>query len=274
MQRWTTWSVALVLMLFCAVAAADEPTSGEPLGKLVGAAGGHEAFAGYGLLHIVLDEEETTAEGETHTKTYTAVVNTADPDQARLEMDSEIVMARTGTEAWATIRGQLDERRQTPMMVRGTINQKIFPILAPFSLASSEVELGATETTTWQGDDVQRVEVVLPSGFFASPVMNTTWYALVEPATHQIRALEYQPPRQFREAGAEGVRYIIQRREDLGGFTLPTRLFLEGLDPLGRPNGHTRTVTVTYSRDTRVPMQLFVNPEKLEAFESGDVPEF
>ncbi len=240
--------------------------------RALDACGGETAFSRLGLVRVTIDEREITADGKEHTNHAVAVVNADGLEESRLELGKRIVMARTSQDAWATIGGKLDRRPLTPTMVRGTLNMRLFPVLMPFTLHMPGVRVDAVDEATWEGQPVWRVRVAFPAKFFASPVMNVPWTVVISRKSGEVLAAEFMPTRDFIKAGAEGVRYRYLRWSKVDEARLATSIVLEGLAPSGTATGHTKSVKVTYQPHVTPDPALFMNPEKLEAFESGDVP--
>ncbi len=234
------------------------------------AAGGLDAFRELGVLEISIADEETRANGTVRTNQATAYVDARTLANFRLELPGDIVLARNGETSWATREGTIDDRPQTPRMAAGTLNQRIFPLLMPFTLAMEGVVLSDPRETTFEGEPVWRVAVNFPDGFFVAPSMSTTWFLHVRRSDFEIRSLEFMPPVEIRQVRSEGVRYRYLKRMTLGAsIQLPVQLLLDGIDLNGAPTGHVR---VTRERITvRGPFEpaLFLDPVRLEVIEEG-----
>jgi len=270
-RRSITFAVMAALSMAGPLGAA---TPKQVLEKAISAAGGREALARLGIVRITITEDEVTDRGEESRTTVTAVVDMARPNRMRLEMPAHrVVMARDGGEAWATVNGRLDKRPFTRKMVIGTLHNKLFPILLPFTLDDPGIELVKTTDVRWSDTDVSMVVVRFTDGFFASPVMNTPWDVLFDRKTSEVVAAEYVPSQEYLKIGAEPARYRFLRLVRIDGVRLPQTIVLEGLDHQGGATGHTRTVKITWEPHQPPNPGLFMNPERLEAIESGDVPE-
>ncbi len=261
---------AMMVLAAASPAGAVQPQAA--VKRALDACGGRTAFSRLGLVRVTIDEREITADGKEHANHVVAVVNADGLEEARLELGTRVVMARTSQDAWATIGGRLDRRPLTPTMVRGTLNMRLFPVLMPFSLRLPGVQVDSVEEATWEGNPVWRVGLRFPKKFFASPVMDVPWTVVISRASGEVLAAEFAPTREFIKAGAEGVRYRYLRWSKVDGVRLATSIVLEGLAPSGNATGHTKSVKVRYEPHVAPDPALFMNPEKLEAFESGDVP--
>ncbi len=234
------------------------------------AAGGLEAFRGLGVIELSISDEETRANGTVRTNQATAFVDARTLTNLRLDLPGDIVVARNGETSWASREGKVDDRPQTPMMAAGTLNQRLFPLLMPFSLAMDGVRLSDPRETTFEGDQVWRVAVNFPEGFFVAPSMSTTWFLHIRRSDFEIVSLEFLPPPEIQQVRSEGVRYRFLKRTTLGASVqLPVQLMLDGIDLNGAPTGHVR---VTRERITvRGPFEpaLFLHPLRLKSIEDG-----
>jgi hypothetical protein len=232
------------------------------------AAGGLEAFQQLGVLELAISEEETASDGTVRTKQLTAYVDARTLTNMRLELPGDVVVARNGSTSWATMGGQVDDRPQTPRMAVGTLNQRLFPLLLPFTLAMEDVELSEPRETTFEGEPVWRVAVTFPDGFFVAPSMSTTWHAHIRRSDFTLISAEFLPPPEVRQVRGEGVRYRFLKHITIGASVkLPVQVLLDGIDLNGAPTGHVR---VTRERITvRGPFEpaLFVHPIRLQAIE-------
>ena len=262
--------VFLLTLLIPFTAVAVPPDAETLRSKIFEAAGGLEAFRELGVLEIAIADEETRADGTVRTNNTTAYVDTRTLTNLRLELAGDIVVARNGETSWATREEQLDDRPQTPKMAFGTLNQKLFPLLMPFTLAMDGVELSDPRETTFEGEPIWRIAVDFPEGFFVAPSMSTTWYLHVRRSDYQVLSVEFLPPPDVRQVRSEGVRYRYLKRAPLGASVqLPIQLLLDGIDLNGAPTGHVR---VTRERITlRGPFEpaLFVHPTRLKQIEDG-----
>lgn len=270
MRILRTAAAAIVVLAAAFPTGAAQPRTA--VKRALDACGGETAFSRLGLVRVTIDEREITADGKEHANHVVAVVNADGLEEARLELGTKIVMARTSQDAWATIGGKLDKRPLTPTMVRGTVNMRLFPVLMPFALHMPGVRVEGVDEATWEETPVWRVRLAFPAKFFASPVMNVPWTVVISRSSGEVLAAEFMPTREFIKAGAEGVRYRFLRWSKVGEARLATSIVLEGLAPSGAATGHTKSVKVRYEPHVAPDPALFMNPEKLEAFESGDVP--
>lgn len=221
-------------------------------------------------LKMAINEEETTAKGDRVVKRhYDAIVRFPELLPARLEMENDAVLVNLGADAWAKIKGKLDERRQTPMMLRGKQHQIFFPLLLPWSLKDSGILPISVEKVTFEKAPAIALKVRFERPYFVSPVMTTDWTILFEPETLKPIAAQYTPPPKFLELMQESVRYRYLRWESVGGFQLPSVVLAEGFhekeDVL---TGHLKTTKVTHSLIRNPDPMLFANPKVLEKLDS------
>lgn len=258
------------LLIGITPALADPPDVDVIRDGIFAAAGGLEAFRQLGVLELAISDEETRADGSMRTSQATAYVDARTLDNLRMELPGDIVVARNGEDAWSTREGKVDDRPQTPRMAAGTLNQRIFPLLMPFTLAMDGITLSDPRETTFEGEPVWRIAVNFPEGFFVAPSMSTTWFLHVRRSDHEVISVEFLPPPEIRQVRSEGVRYRYLKSATLGAsIRLPVQLLLDGIDINGAPTGHVR---VTRERITvRGPFEpaLFLHPVRLDAIEDG-----
>jgi len=268
-------AIALVLYiaLLSTVSAGAETTAADIVGRMVRAAGGTEAFQGLGVLQIEVAEEETRTDGTALAKTYTAYVDTTNLTNLRLELGSNVVLACHSGVGWATVAGKIDSRPLAPRMASGTLRQRLFPLLLPFSLQMDGVRLGKATEDEFEGEPVWRLEVTFDESFFASPIMITTWELLVRRSDHALLAAEFLPPTKFREAQKEGVRYRPLTHDKVDGVMLSKQLMVTGLDLNGIENAHVRIVKMEPRSRGPYEPTLFLDPAILERLEES-VPGF
>ncbi len=236
------------------------------------AAGGANALAGLGILKAHIHNEETTAKGEQHVTDMTAWVNGADLEQLRLQYTPRILLVDNGIKAWAMIDGQLDTRRQTPLMARTTLHDRLFPLLLPFSLGIEGVRVTSVTGATWEGEPVWKLTVEFPPNYFTTPIFNTPWELLVRRSDGRLLVAQLFAPEEYLKVGAEGVRYRFLRWEKVGPARLASDLLVVGIDQNGAESGHVRTVKVRWESLGMPSEPLFMHPEDLEAMEEGDLP--
>lgn len=259
---------AIAICPLHAGAAAPEPAA--LLQGMLEAAGGMEAFQQLGVLEFTVTSEETTSGGQQRNRVWTAYVDAATLANMRLELPGEIVIARNGDTAWATQQGVLDERPQTPKMAQATLNQRLFPLLLPFTLAMDGVRLGDVFETSFEGVPAWRVAVTFPRNFFITPSMETSWYLHVRQDDGSLIAAEFMPPEDIRQVAAEGVRYRALKHATLGsGVQVPVQLLLDGIDAYGSPNGHVRVTKLQVRVRGPFDPTLFLHPDRLAAIEGS-----
>ncbi|HOC43304.1 MAG TPA: hypothetical protein PKJ99_09875 [Thermoanaerobaculales bacterium] len=260
--------IVLAALLVPAVAPAGPPEAAALLDGMLQAAGGIEAFRDLGVLEIALTEEETTADGTPHSRRATAYLDARTLSSLRLELPGDVVVARHGGNGWSTRAGAPDERPQASRMAVGTLNQRLFPLLLPFTATMEGVRLGAVNETSFEGVPAWRVAVSFPEGFFIAPSMSTTWYLHIRKDSGALLAAEFLPPPSVREVRSEGIRYRVLKHGAIGaGTQLPVQVLLDGIDLNGSPTGHVRITKMQVTVRGPFDPSLFLHPLELQALE-------
>lgn len=252
---------------------AETMYGGDVLERMIAAAGGREAMSQLGFLQSVVREEETMANGEQKARAVTTLVRTDGLSGMHLQLGPDLGLYCNPESAWAMVNGEVDDRPQTPNMARGTINMRVVPTLAPFSLELPGVQPLKPEEAVWEDQKVWKLPVLFAKNFFAVPVLVATWTFYVRQSDGQLLAMEVYPPEQFREGVEEGLRYRLSRFIDVGGVSLPSRILVEGLDYDGVENGHFMIVDVEHRVLKGIDPILFVDPAKIEALDESDFPD-
>jgi hypothetical protein len=155
-------------------------------------------------------------------------------------------------------------------MVRGTLNQRLFPLLLPYSLAMDGIRLSNPQQSNFDGEPAWRVAVDFPPGFFVAPSMKTTWYLYVRKADFMMLGVEFIPPPAVRTIRSEGIRYRPLKWVSLGsGVQLPAQILLDGIDMYGAPTGHVRVTNLAITVRGGYDPTLFINPDRLQQIEDG-----
>lgn len=267
----TARAILIAALLTAPVAALAAPPSADSLlGDMLDAAGGRKAFQELGVLEIALTEEETAADGSQRNRQSTAYIDARTFDNLRLDLPGEIVVARNGSTAWATRSGAIDDRPQTEKMALATLNQRLFPLLLPFSLTMNGVHLGEVRETTFEGEPAWLMAVTFSDDFFVTPSMATTWYVQVRKSDGSLLTAEFFPPPGVRNVRSEGIRYRVLKRTTIGaGSQLPVQVLLDGIDVNGAPTGHVRVTKLQIRVRGPFDPSLFMHPVQLEAIEEG-----
>jgi hypothetical protein len=269
-MKFTAALCTVCILIAPAVTTAGPPDVETIRDGAIKAAGGFDAFKELGILHIVISDQETTIEGRQRNNQSTAYVDAHALTNLRLEMSGNVVLVRTGGDYWATREGQLEDRPQTSRMVRGTLNQRLFPLLLPFTLAMDEVTLSNPQQSNFEGEPAWRVAVDFPKNFFIAPSMNTTWYLYVRKADFTMLGVEFIPPPEVRAVRSEGIRYRPLKWVSLGsGAQLPAQVLLDGIDIHGAPTGHVRVTNLGITVQGGYDPTLFIDPDRLQQIEDG-----
>lgn len=244
--------------------AAEPPTAEDLVHRVVAAAGGQKAFEALGVLEMKIHQEETTSEGNTATVDVTAYADSGRLANLRLELPNGVVVAANAGGGWASTKGKVDDRPQAPRLAAGTVRQKVFPLLLPFSLAMDGIIFGDVHEGEFDGAPVWYVTLTFPNMFFSSPLMSAPWYLTIRKSDDALLAAQYLPPPQFREVKPEGIRYRFLKTRKLGGVTLPQQVLLEGIDTNYRATNHFQVAKLSTTVRGPYDPTLFVSPDRLE----------
>jgi hypothetical protein len=266
-------ALTLPAAILFAAGAGAETSATELIQQVIRAAGGTESFRAIGVLQINADEQETLTEGTTNTSSFVAYVDTSNLSNMRMEFGKDVVLACQNGRGWATVGGTLDSRPLAPRMAAGTLRQRLFPLLLPFSLQMEGIRPGEVTGDELGDEPVWLLKLDFTDDFFASPIMTSTWELIVRRSDHAILAAQFQPPREFRQAQTEGVRYRALSHTELAGTELPEKLVVSGLEANGFENSHVRIVGLEWSSRGPSEPALFVHPETLKKLEEN-VPGF
>ena len=251
-------------------AAADEvPDANEIIERTIAAAGG-KAFTDIGVLKLEVSQEETRKDGTRTTMTYTVYVDTGNLENQRLEMPNELVIAHHGAGGWSTTAGILDDRPQTKVRSKRSLNQTLFPLLLPYSLKMEGVRADQVLDTTLEGRKVWAVSLPFTKGFFNSPVLTTTWLMVVAQDDYSLLSLDFVPPPQYQGISAEGIRYRVLTHHDVQGAQIPEQLLLAAISPNGQESGHVRVTKIKSSVHGSWDPTLFLSPQELDFLEQDD----
>jgi hypothetical protein len=263
--------LAAIVIGIAVPAAAETPDAETIVERAVAAADPGDSLAHHDLIRAAIREEETPSGGATEIKEFTVLVHGGRLQNARLELSKDVSLVLHGGEGWATVRGELDNRPTAPRMAAGTVRQKIFPLLFPFSLQLDGVRLDEVSPATFDNREAWAVEISFAPEFFAAPSMLTTWTIFFDRELHRVLGAEFYPPEEVRSPESEGVRYRILSWKTVDDIDLPGHVLLEGLDFNGIENGHFRVTKIEYSDGGPFDPSLFVHPETLERLDAGDV---
>lgn len=243
MKRWLVLGYVLSLGLAAAAGAQDPPEPGEVVERMIEASGGEDAFRQLGLLKLDVTEEETRMDGSQESRAYQIFVDTSDLARQRRD-DPAFTIAMNEATAWAIVGGTLDERKQTPYRVRTTLNQSTFILLLPFSLEMEGVWPKEIEETVWEGREAWHLKLPFAKGFFATPVMTTTWDLYVAKDDYSILALSFVPPVELQKVEVTGIRYRIVKHADVDDVKIPSQIVSIGTNVEGTESGAFRVTTI------------------------------
>jgi hypothetical protein len=250
------------------VAAQEMPDASEILDKMIAAAGG-EAFANLGILELEVAVEETRNDGTRSIRNFKAMVDTSNLASMRIELPDDAVVVTGPSGGWSTTANVLDDRPQVPKMARLRINQSLFPLLLPHSLRMEGVWLKDVYETTLNGRDVWVISIPFSKGFFANPVMETTWILVVAKDDYSIVSLEFAPAPEFADVAPVGVRYRILKQKELEGAKVAEQVLAIGINSQYQESGANRITKIVPKVRPWDPT-LFLSPKQLEALEEED----
>jgi hypothetical protein len=261
--------LSLILIVPTVSIASDAvPDAQTLIEKMIEAAGGG-AFHRLGVIEIRALEEETSGGKRTKFR-YAGFLDTTNQimGNLRVEIDNGVVLGCNRNLCWATRNGVVDERPQAPRLAGGSIRQRLFPLLLPFSLKMDGVVPESTVRVGYfEGEEVYQLALNFKAMFFAAPIMSATWHLVVRRDDFELISAEFLPPEEYRGVQKEGVRYRYLQRTELEGIKLPTRVLLDGIDLTRTPNGHVRVVTLEPTVRGPAEPALFVDPQELEEIE-------
>jgi hypothetical protein len=268
MNRHALKIFLLVLLAAPVIAFAETLEPGEIVDRMIAASGG-EAFSKIGILKLEVEEEETRNDGSATKRSYTAYIDTAHLENQRIEYPGDVVVAHHGGGGWSTTLGVMDDRPQTSSMAEKTLKQTLFPLLLPYSLKMEGVWVKEVQETTLNGRKVWALALPFAKGFFASPVMTTTWLMVVAQDDYSILAYEFIPPVQYQDVSPVGIRYRFLKQQEVGGAELAEQLLLIGINHAGMESGANRVTRIKASAQPW-DATLFLSPAQVEALEEDD----
>jgi hypothetical protein len=251
-----------------AIAAEEVPDPKDILERMIAAAEG-EAFAKLGILELEVSEQETRNDGTQSVSSYTVLIDTANLNNMRMELPGEVVVAKNQGGGWSTIANVLDDRPQTPVLAKRSINQAVFPLLLPHSLQMDGVWLKEVREATVEGRDVWVVSLPFSKSFFVNPVMETTWILVVAKDDYSIVSLEFAPSAQFRDVSPVGVRYRILKQKELEGAKVVEQILAIGINWQYQESGANRVTRIS-PKVRPWDATLFLSPAQLEALEEEE----
>jgi len=245
--------LGVIVALACVaptIAAQEMPSANEILEKMITAAGG-EAFANLGILELEVTVEETRNDGTQSQRSFTAFVDATNLANMRMELPGGVVVAASAGGGWSTTRNVLDDRPQVPTMARLTINQSLFPLLLPHSLQMEGVWLKDVRETILNGREVWVISIPFTKGFFANPVMETTWILVVAKDDYSIVSIEFAPAPAFADVSPVGVRYQILTRQEIEGATVAKQVLAIGINSQYQESGANRVTRIAATAKNR-----------------------
>jgi hypothetical protein len=265
MYRRVLTAVLSVLFVSQALLSAETLEPGEIVDRMIAAAGG-DAFAKLGAVELEVHEEQTRNDGTQTTNNYTLTVDARNFANLRLEYQNGAVIGANAAGGWGVANGVMDDRPQTPAMVRKILNQTAFPLLMPYSLKMNGVWVKEVRESTLEGRAVWMLAIPFSKGFFLSPVLTTTWLMVVAQDDYSILGYEFVPPVEFQKVSPVGVRYRILKHREVEGAKIAEQILSIGISSQGEESGLVR-VTKTKASVRRWEPALFLSPAQLEALE-------
>jgi hypothetical protein len=261
----------LMLVSVCAVAfaSAEEPPDPKEIFERVIAAAGGEAFAALGVLELEVTQEEIRNDGTQTENTFRIMVDTANLRNMRMEIPGDVVVAKNTGGGWSTTAGALDDRPQVSKMARLTINQQIFPLLMPHSLAMDGVYFDEVRETEIDGRAVWVISIPFVKGFFKNPVLETTWILVVAQDDYSVLSLEFAPAPAYRDVSPVGVRYRILKTGEIEGATIAEQVLAVGINWQYLESGASRFTKIA-AKARPWDAKLFLSPAQIAALEAED----
>ena len=238
------------------------PSAEDAIRRACDKVGGLDALGRLGIVEIESSSEEVTQDGHTSNWHMNLFFRSPGPLPGRVEMpEKNVVIGDDGHGGWAVINERADGRQTTSFMVRRSLNNYLFPILLPFSLAWEGVSVSDVTAATVNGKPVWRLSVTLPRTFFDTPQIATKWTVDVDAGTFGLVHAESPATDLGKGVTADGMRFSWRGDVMLGGVHLPSELHVVGLDQEGREKTHSRTDHLKYRQLPATEAgRLFGNP--------------
>ena len=265
----TAIAAFLAVLAFAPPVLAQTPSADEIYNRAVAALSGAK-YTELGVLKLEVATEEVRNDGTSSKDAYTAYVDTGEITNLRLELDGDIVVGRTGDFGWATTAGEIDERPQTSYMAKTTLNQRLFPLLMPYSLKMDGVWMKEVGEVTWEGRQAWAVLMPFAKGFFTSPILTTQWRLVVDKEDYSVLGVDFIPPAEYLDVQPMGVRYRYLKYDEIDGVKIPTQILAVGINPAGMESGAHRVTKVSVSKYGQWQPRLFMSPQQLDALEGDD----
>jgi hypothetical protein len=260
--------LTLTVVAFAAVAEESiEPH--EILDRVVAAAGG-DAFEKIGVLKLEVSQEEIRNDGTSTKTSYTAYVSTMDLENQRVEYPDELVIGHNLSGGWSTAAGAMDDRPQSSVRAKRSLNQTLFPVLLPHSLKMEGVRASEHREATLNERGVWLVALPFLKGFFNSPVLNTSWLMVVDQQDASLLTMEFFPGPEYRDVSPVGVRYRVLEYQEVAGAMIPEQILAVGINHRGEESGQSRFTRIKASVHGKWDPVLFLSPAQLEALEEKD----
>lgn len=263
--------LVLMMMVVCWVvfASAEQPPDPQEIvDRAISAAGG-EVFAELGVLELEVSQEEVRNDGHQAVTTYKVMVDTGNLRNIRVEFGDDTVVAKNTSGGWSTTAGALDDRPQASKMATLTINQMIFPLLLPHSLAMPGVYFDEVREAEVDGRAAWVISVPFVKGFFRNPVMETTWVLVVAKDDFSILSLEFAPAPAYRDVSPVGVRYRIFKTQEIEGATIAEQTLATGINWQYQESGSSRFTQIK-AKTRPWDATLFLSPAQIAALEARD----
>ncbi|MCP4898678.1 MAG: hypothetical protein GY906_17045 [bacterium] len=252
---------------------AADPSPREIVQRIIEASGGAEQFTKIGILRVSIDQEERTAKGESKKETFVGYTSTERPELMRLEMPGNIVLGIPDEHGngWATVNGVPDTRPPTAAKAQADTHVKLLPVMLPFSLSWPRLNYPGVQTAEWEGEPAWLITMRPPTGYFGNPIFEEPWGVYVSKKSMRLLAAEFYPPPEQAEVVNEGVRFNVLRWDKVGGISLPGVMVMEGVDLVTHlPNGHLRTIQLTWEIVEPADYTIFYDPTVLEKMDNEE----
>jgi hypothetical protein len=221
------------------------------------------------VLELRVSQEEVRNDGAQTVATFTVMVDTANLRNIRMEFGDDVVVAKNTAGGWSTTAGALDDRPQASKMAMLTINQQLFPLLLPHSLAMNGVYFDEVRETDVDDRPVWVISIPFVKGFFKNPVMETTWILVVAQDDYSILSLEFAPAPAYRDVSPVGVRYRIFKPQEIEGATIPEQVLSTGINWQYQEGGASRFTQIK-AKARPWDATLFLSPAQIAALEDRD----
>lgn len=264
--------VIFAAFAICTTAALAATTAKSQADQAMAAWGGQQAFKSLGIMKFVVTESDSLPDGTQQSTTFTLYYDT-ETTQRRLELpEGDVVIVSDHASGWATSGGQLDDRAQTSHLAPRFINNKLLPVILPFSMTLQGVGFPTQkqpQATHFQGAPANRLDFSVPTNFFNTPLVNTRWAVFTGKDEHNYLGAEFLPVPGYEATKSQGMRFHVTKTTEIDGVRFCSEIAIDSIDSAGKPTGNRRTMKIRASVVREPSPALFLHPDTVRAIEEG-----